>query len=194
MEREPLVPVEPGANLGMLVSRVVIENDMNGLAGWHLCLDGVQEADELLMAMALHVATDDGAVEHIERSEQCRRAMTLVRGLSFRRAPSSWEGPAGFDRTPGFGSSRQPTGRWREPAGRHIETDHIAQLVDELGIGRELELLDLVRPKTMRAPDALHRANTDPRCLGHHSARPVRGLARRVGLCQGHDALSHIRA
>src|SRR5712671_1371117 len=72
-----------------------------------------------------------------------------------------------------------------------IETDHIAQLVDELGIGRELELLDLVRPKTMRAPDALHRANTDPRCLGHHGARPVRGLAGRVGLCQGHDALSH---
>jgi len=126
VEREPLVPVEPGANLGMLVSRVVIENDMNGLAGWHLCLDGVQEADELLMAMALHVATDDGAVEHIERSEQCRRAMTLVRGLSFRRAPSSWEGPAGFDRTPGFGSSRQPTGRWREPAGRHRDRPHRA--------------------------------------------------------------------
>ncbi|MEK6247325.1 MAG: hypothetical protein N2C12_04050 [Planctomycetales bacterium] len=35
---------------------------MDQLAGWNLRFDGVEEADELLMAMALHVATDDGAL------------------------------------------------------------------------------------------------------------------------------------
>jgi len=30
----------------------------------------VEKADELLMAMALHVAADDGAVKDIERCEQ----------------------------------------------------------------------------------------------------------------------------
>ena len=41
-------------------------------------LDGVEEADELLMAMALHVAADDGAVEHVERGEQRGGAVALV--------------------------------------------------------------------------------------------------------------------
>ena len=44
----------------------------------HLRLDGVEEADELLMPVALHVAADDGAVEHVEGGEQRRRAVALV--------------------------------------------------------------------------------------------------------------------
>ena len=48
---------------------------MDQLAGRHLCLDGVEEADELLMAMALHVAADDVAFEDIEGGEQRRGAV-----------------------------------------------------------------------------------------------------------------------
>ena len=48
-------PVEPGADLGMLVGGVVVEDDVDHLAGRHLGLDRVQEAHELLMAVALHV-------------------------------------------------------------------------------------------------------------------------------------------
>jgi len=43
-----------------------------------LRLDSVEEADELLVPVALHIAADDGAVEDVEGCEQCRRAMTLV--------------------------------------------------------------------------------------------------------------------
>jgi transposase len=39
------------------------------LAGRNLCLDGVEKADELLMAVALHIATDDSAVEHVDRAD-----------------------------------------------------------------------------------------------------------------------------
>jgi hypothetical protein len=42
---------------------------MDQPAGGHLGLDGVQEADELLMAMVLHVAADDGAIQHVEGGE-----------------------------------------------------------------------------------------------------------------------------
>ena len=59
MEDEALVPVEPGADLGMLVGGVVVEDDVDHLAGRHIGLDRVQEAHELLMAVALHVAADD---------------------------------------------------------------------------------------------------------------------------------------
>jgi len=48
------------------------------LSRWHLRLDGVEEADELLVPLALHIAADDGPIEDVEGREQCSRAMTLV--------------------------------------------------------------------------------------------------------------------
>lgn len=44
----------------------------------HLALDAVEEADELLMAVALHVLRDDRAVQHVEGSEERRCAVPLV--------------------------------------------------------------------------------------------------------------------
>jgi hypothetical protein len=40
------------------------------------------EADELLMPVALHVAAYDGAVEHLERGEQSRRAVHALDGAA----------------------------------------------------------------------------------------------------------------
>ena len=57
---------EPGAHPRVLVSGIVIADRMDELAGRNCRLDGVEEADELLMAMALHALADDGAVEHVE--------------------------------------------------------------------------------------------------------------------------------
>src|SRR5260370_40223319 len=70
--------VEPLADLWMLVRCVVAEDHMNCLARRDLSLEGVEEADELLMPMPLHVATDDRAVENVQRSKQRRRSMALV--------------------------------------------------------------------------------------------------------------------
>ena len=50
--------VEPLVDLWMLVRCVVVEDHINRLARRSLRLDGVEEADELLMPMPLHVATD----------------------------------------------------------------------------------------------------------------------------------------
>jgi len=44
---------EPGADLWMLVRGVIVEDGVDQLAGRHFRLDGIEEADELLMAMAL---------------------------------------------------------------------------------------------------------------------------------------------
>jgi hypothetical protein len=38
---------------------------MDDFAGGDMRFDGIEKANELLMAMALHVATDDRPVEHI---------------------------------------------------------------------------------------------------------------------------------
>src|SRR4051794_24747558 len=77
VEGEPVVAVQPGANPRVFVG-VVVQDDVDGLVGRGLRLDDIEEADELLMPVALHVAAYDGAVEHVERCEQSGRAVPLV--------------------------------------------------------------------------------------------------------------------
>ena len=50
------MPGQPGANLWLLMGCVVIENDVNGLILREFGLNRVEEAAELLMPVALHVA------------------------------------------------------------------------------------------------------------------------------------------
>ena len=53
VESPAWMTVEPGADLVLLVRRVIVEDHVDGLV--HLALDAVEEADELLLAVALHV-------------------------------------------------------------------------------------------------------------------------------------------
>src|SRR5664280_2814961 len=50
------MPGQPLAHLRMLVGCVVVDDGVDFLSHRHLRLDGIEEADKLLMAMALHVA------------------------------------------------------------------------------------------------------------------------------------------
>jgi hypothetical protein len=49
----------------MLVGGIVVKNDMDDLADRNLRLHGIQKSNEFLMTMALHIATDDRAVEDV---------------------------------------------------------------------------------------------------------------------------------
>jgi hypothetical protein len=64
---------EPAAHGGMFVGGLIVEDGVDGLAGWNLAFDRVEEADEFLVAVALHVAADDGSVEDVHGREQGRR-------------------------------------------------------------------------------------------------------------------------
>ena len=59
------MPSEPLAHLGMLVGRVVVDNGVDRFALWNLRLNGVEEADELLVPMAPHIPADHAAVEDV---------------------------------------------------------------------------------------------------------------------------------
>jgi hypothetical protein len=61
---------QPCPHGGVLVGGVVVENDVNDLADRDLAFNGVEEADELLMAMTLHVLPEDDAVSRDERFRQ----------------------------------------------------------------------------------------------------------------------------
>ena len=78
MEGEARVSVEPLPHFRMLVGGVVVEDHVHDFSGRHLRLDGVEEADKLLVTMALHAAADDLAFKYIESGEQRRCAMSFV--------------------------------------------------------------------------------------------------------------------
>lgn len=82
MEGEALVAIKLLVHLRVLVGGVVVEQHVDALASWDLALDRVGEADELLMAMALHIAADvfaalnllDGTGHPSQTLSECSRA------------------------------------------------------------------------------------------------------------------------
>src|SRR6201993_5465443 len=72
------MPRQPLAYLWMLVGRIIVDDGMDYLSHRDLLLDRVEEANEFLMTMMLHVAADDGAIENVEGCEQRSGAVTFV--------------------------------------------------------------------------------------------------------------------
>ena len=90
MKGEALVAIQPGANLGVFVGRIVVEDHVHGLPWWHLGLNGVQEPDELLVSVTLHVAPDHGAVQHVEGCKQRGGSVAFFSGSPGWVRSSAW--------------------------------------------------------------------------------------------------------
>src|SRR3984957_16771894 len=175
-------------DLGVLAGVVVVEDRMDGLAGGDLALDGVEETDELLMPMALHVAADYGSVEHVHRRKQRRRAIALVI-MSHRSRPALLHRQARLGSVERLDLALLVDGKDNSVRRRiDIEPDHVAQLVNERGVFGELELPDAVWLKSVGAPDALHGRDADAGCLRHRCVRPMRRFGHRRLHRQRHDA------
>src|SRR6201981_1693408 len=187
------MPGQPLAHLRMLVGCVVVDDGVDLLSRRHLRLDSVEEADELLVPVALHIAADDGAVEDVEGREQCRRAMTLV-VVGHRPGAALLHWQAGLGAVERLDLAlfidREDDGM----GGRiNIETDDVAQLVDEPRVGGEFELFHPVRLQAVRAPDALDGTRADADDLRHHGGGPVGRLGGWGGLGERHDAFGDAR-
>jgi hypothetical protein len=152
------MPGQPLAHLRVSVGCVVVDGGVDLLSRRHLRFDGVEEADELLVP---HIAADDGAVEDVEGREQCRRAMTLV-VVGHRPGAALLHWQAGLGAVERLDLAlfinREDDGMgWRID----IETDDVAQLVNEARGGGEFELFHPVRPQAARAPDSLDGTRAD---------------------------------
>jgi hypothetical protein len=166
---------------------------MYGFAGRDLGFDGVEETNELLMPVALNITTDDGPVEHVQRGKQRRCAVALeVMGHRSSAPFLQRQARLGAIQCLNLALSihRQNDGVRRRI---DIEANHVAQLVDELRIVRELELSNPMRLKTVGAPDALHRTDADLRRPA--IIAPVQCVAfdRGIGQCQSHDPFGYFR-
>src|SRR5262249_24261346 len=122
---------KPFADLRLPVSGIVVDDRVNRLSLGNVRVDLVEEADEFLMSMALHVAADNGAVEDIEGGEQRGRAVALV--VVRHRSGATrlhWQSRLGAIESLDLALlvDREDDG----VGGRvDIETDHIPELVGE---------------------------------------------------------------
>ncbi len=187
------MPVEPLADLGVLVGGVIVKNDVHRFFCWNLGVDSVEEANELLVAMTLHVASDDGASADVKCGEErcCAIAFAI---MGHRAEPPLLQRQARLGPVqrldPGLLINRQDNG----VGGRiDIEADNVAQFIDEVGIVGELELPAAMGLKPVRPPDAPDRAGADADRSGHHVRRPVCRLPGRVFQRQRHNAFGHVR-
>jgi hypothetical protein len=174
-------------NLGVLVGGVVVGDGMDELVGRYRRLDGVEEADELLMPVLLHATSCELAVQHDGGGKQrggavpdivvCHRAVTpLLHGQTGLRAIERLDLALFIDRE--NHSMRRRI---------HIEPDDVSQLGGKLRIVGEFEQTCSVRLQTVPAPYALHRTDAGALKLGHGSRGPMCGLARRIGQRRGDD-------
>ena len=187
MEGPARMALEPGADFVLLVRRVVVEDDVDGLVCRHLALDAVEEADELLMAVALHVLADDRAVENVERGKQRRRAVAFVI-MGHGAGAALLHGQAGLGAVERLDLALL-VDRQHHRMGRRIdiEADDIRELLGKGRVVRQLEAAPAVRAEAVDLPDRLHRRWGNAGRLGHRAQRPVGRLVRRRGERQAND-------
>jgi len=134
---------------------------VDDLASRDLAFDRIEEADELLMSVALHAAADDLALEHVEGGEQHGRAVALV---VVGHCPAT----TGLQRQARLRSVecldlRFFVGAEHDGMRRRIdiEPDDVPEFRHELGVVRQLELTHPVRLQAVRPPDPLYRTDAD---------------------------------
>jgi hypothetical protein len=148
----------------------------------HGALDGVEEAHELLVPVPLHAAADHGTFEHIERGEQCGRAVADIimrerAGLARLEQQSRLGTVDGLDLR--FFVNRQDD---RVLGRGHVQTDDVLELGGEVGIVRALEGAERCGCSLWAAQNTLDRAQGDADGLA--MARQVQWVASPGGSAQ----------
>jgi hypothetical protein len=120
------------------------------LAGGHRPLDGIEEADELLMAMTCHALADHRAVEHVEGCEQRGRAVALV-VVRHRPGAALLHRQARLGPVEGLNLALLVDRQHHSMSRRiDVQPDDVLDLGGELGIGRQLEAADLMGSQAVR--------------------------------------------
>jgi hypothetical protein len=123
----------------------------------NLRLSGVEEADELLVAVPLHAAADDGTVQDIQRREQGGAAVPLVHMPHTAAAPL-------LEQQARLGAVEcldlaPLIDRQHDRMRRRIDVKHLAGV---LRIVRQPELAHTVRLQAIAAPNAMHQLTLIP--------------------------------
>src|SRR5271156_5023660 len=136
---------QPRAHPRVLVSGVVVTNQMNLERGWHARLDMAQKRQELLVSMTRLALGEDTAIGDVEGGKQSGRTVThVVVGNSLHIAQA--HGQQGLRTLEGLDLTLLVDAQHKGVLGRvEVKPYHIADLLDEERIGRQLEAAAAVR-------------------------------------------------
>lgn len=87
---------EPRDHLRVLVGGIDVADQQNSRLRRRGGSDGIEETEELLMAVALHVAADNASFEHVESGEQGGGALAFV-AVGHGAGVTLLRGPAGLN-------------------------------------------------------------------------------------------------
>ena len=137
---EAFMAIQPSSNLGMFMSGIVVENDMDITTHRDLGVDGIEKANELLMAVTLHVASDDRSVKHVQDGEERRGSVAFVI-VGHRSETPLLHGQARLGAVKRLNLALLIDGQDDGVRGRiNVEPNDIPKFIDEVGVVREFEL------------------------------------------------------
>jgi hypothetical protein len=159
VQMEGGMTLEPGDDLGMFVSGVVVADDMNIQLGGDLALDLTQEGQPLLMAMTPGGMSKDLAREIVEGGKQGDRSVTIVivglgADVTFTQGQTGLTALEGLTLTLLIATEKQSAIRRIE-----IEANHIPELLFKGQILGKFEA-----PESMRS-DCVSRAQNVARSI-----------------------------
>ena len=177
----------PLLDLRMLVGGVVVADQVKRLVARRLAVDLAQEDEPFDVAMTLLAARDDRTIERTHCSKQRGRAVALVVVGHGGSAP-------GLHRQTRLGAIQRlyltlliATQHQRMLGRGHVQTDDVFEFLDEVGVARHLEALDLVRLEPVRLPDALYGGVAHAHHRRQRASAPLRRPLRSGLRGQAHD-------
>src|SRR5215210_2174171 len=193
MEMEAAMTLQPRLHVGVLVSAVVVHDQVQRDLTGKLAIQATQELQELLMSMATVALTDHFALQDFKRSKQARRAIALV-VMRHRAESSLLQGQSRLRAIERLNLGLLVYTQHDRLLRRiQIQPHHVTELLHEARIARELEILHAMRLQVMAAPDVADHGLANTLCLRHIAATPLR-LATRLGVQSGlNDRLDLLR-
>ena len=133
---------QPGKHLGVLVGRIVVDDEVQFLLLGRLAIDRLEEPQPLLMPMELIGHRPYRAGEYVQCGEQCRHAIALAI-VRHRRTPSALERQSRLRAVQCLDLRLLIAAQHQRVLGRiEVQTDDVLELVDEAWVVGELERLD----------------------------------------------------
>jgi hypothetical protein len=161
---------EPGSDLGVLMGGVIVDDQVQLAIRWRLRVDLLEESQPFLMAMPGLAAAQHGAIECIERGEQCGGAMALII-MGLGTVTTLAQGQAGLGANQrlnlAFFVHAQDQSFFRRI---QIQAYNRHQFLGELRIVADFEAGYPGTLEPVTAPNAPYARWSDPRSLGHKSA------------------------
>src|SRR5216683_4429479 len=176
MDVEAPMAGEPSLDPRMLVSRVIVDDQMDLEISRNTVVEMVEKSEKLLVPMARFALSDDRTVEHVERRKQGGGAVPIiVVGYPFDIAEAHRQHRLG---------ARQRLdlrlfihAQHERLVGRiEIEPHYVTHLLDKERVGGKLEALGTMRLEPEQCEVARYRALGDAGLHRHPAHAPVGGV------------------